>query len=43
MLWFRVQEISWHDKQGTAHLLWKLGADVPSLKLLVGAARTKQV
>jgi len=31
------QEISWHDKQGTAHLLWKLGADVPSLKSLVGA------
>ena len=31
------QEITWHDKQGTAHLLWKLGADVPSLKMLVGA------
>ena len=32
------QEITWHDKQGTAHLLWKLGADVPSLKMLVGVA-----
>eukprot|EP00913_Durusdinium_trenchii_P006956 g6542.t1 len=32
-----VREITWHDKQGTGQILWKLGADIPQLKTLVGA------
>ncbi|CAJ1377525.1 unnamed protein product [Effrenium voratum] len=31
------QEITWHDKQGTAQVLWRLGSDIPQLKNLVGA------
>eukprot|EP00435_Cladocopium_sp_Y103_P027614 s1905_g6.t2 len=31
------QEVAWHDKQGTGQILWKLGADIPQLKTLVGA------
>jgi len=31
------QEVTWHDKQGTGQILWKLGADIPQLKTLVGA------
>eukprot|EP00931_Biecheleriopsis_adriatica_P051327 TRINITY_DN29758_c0_g1_i2.p1 TRINITY_DN29758_c0_g1~~TRINITY_DN29758_c0_g1_i2.p1 ORF type:complete len:1525 (+),score=304.23 TRINITY_DN29758_c0_g1_i2:99-4673(+) len=31
------QEMAWHDKHGTAQLLWKLGADIPQMKALAGA------
>lgn len=31
------QEMVWHDKFGTAKLLWNLGADIPQLKQIVGA------
>eukprot|EP00930_Biecheleria_cincta_P034133 TRINITY_DN23609_c0_g1_i1.p1 TRINITY_DN23609_c0_g1~~TRINITY_DN23609_c0_g1_i1.p1 ORF type:complete len:1552 (-),score=307.23 TRINITY_DN23609_c0_g1_i1:357-5012(-) len=31
------QEMVWHDKFGTSQLLWKLGADIPQLKAIVGA------
>jgi len=31
------QEMVWHDKFGTSQLLWKLGADIPMLKSIVGA------
>eukprot|EP00931_Biecheleriopsis_adriatica_P051329 TRINITY_DN29758_c0_g3_i1.p1 TRINITY_DN29758_c0_g3~~TRINITY_DN29758_c0_g3_i1.p1 ORF type:complete len:1525 (+),score=352.14 TRINITY_DN29758_c0_g3_i1:117-4691(+) len=31
------QEMAWHDKHGTAQILWKLGSDIPQMKNLVGA------
>jgi len=39
---FPMQEVAWHDKQGTGQILWKLGADIPQLKTLVGATCQQQ-